>query len=126
MGKRLDNSLVALLQALEGKKLICELRNDVKVTGKLVSVDEHMNLFIQGATCQPVQGPAKAFPFLYVKGRNLRMVHLPANLDPAAYLDKHIEQMKKQRITAALDVINKRHERLAKGSTAADGDTAED
>lgn len=126
MAKRLDTSLVALLQALEGKKLAFELRNDVKITGKLVSVDEHMNLFIDDATCQPVQGPAKPFPFLYVKGRNLRMVHLPANLDPAAYLDKHIEHMKKQRVTAALDVINKRHERLAKGSSAADEETAED
>eukprot|EP00878_Enallax_costatus_P014900 GHUV01015597.1.p1 GENE.GHUV01015597.1~~GHUV01015597.1.p1 ORF type:complete len:127 (+),score=18.48 GHUV01015597.1:92-472(+) len=125
MGKRLDTSLVALLQALEGNRLIFELRNDVKVTGKLVSVDEHMNMYVDGATWQPVQGPAKSFPFLYVKGRNLRMVHLPGSLDPAAFLDQHIAQAKKQRVAAALDIVNKRHERLAKGSSVAHVETAE-
>lgn len=118
MGRRLDTSLAALLNALVGKKLIFELRNDVKVTGKLVSVDEHMNLCLDDAMCQPVQGPAKPFPFIYIKGRNVRMVHLPADLEPGAFLDKHIQQVKKQRVAAALEIVNKRHERLAKGSSA--------
>jgi len=47
------------------------------------------------------------------------MVHLPAGLDAAATLDKHIEQLKKQRVAAALAAINKRHAPLAKGVGAA-------
>eukprot|EP00882_Tetradesmus_deserticola_P006136 GHRQ01006460.1.p1 GENE.GHRQ01006460.1~~GHRQ01006460.1.p1 ORF type:complete len:146 (+),score=19.03 GHRQ01006460.1:79-516(+) len=125
MSRRSSNSLVVLLHALQGRKLLLELQNDVKVSGKLSHCDEYMNLLIDDAVWQPLQGPATPYPFLFVKGRNLRMVHLPGNLDPAILLDTHIEQMKKQRVTAALDVINKRHERMAKGTssaTAAAGD----
>lgn len=39
---RSSTSLVALLQALQGQQLAFELRNDVNVTGKLASCDEHM------------------------------------------------------------------------------------
>jgi small nuclear ribonucleoprotein (snRNP)-like protein len=119
MPKRSSNSLVALLHALQGRKLIFELRNDVKISGKLSNCDEYMNLLIDDAVWQPLQGPAKPYPFIFVKGRNLRMVHLAGNVDPALLLDKYIEQMKKQRVTAALDMINKRHERMAKGSSTA-------
>lgn len=35
-------SLLALLHAVQGRKLIFELRNDTIVTGKLASVDDHM------------------------------------------------------------------------------------
>jgi small nuclear ribonucleoprotein (snRNP)-like protein len=119
MPKRSSNSLVALLHALQGRKLIFELRNDVKISGRLSDCDEYMNVLIDDAVWQPLQGPARPFPFLFVKGRNIRLVHLPGNLDPAVLLDKHIEQMKKQRVAAALDIINKRHERMAKGSSSA-------
>jgi small nuclear ribonucleoprotein (snRNP)-like protein len=125
MPKRSSNSLVAVLHALQGRKLIFELRNDVKISGKLSHCDEYMNLLIDDAVWQPVQGPAKPYPFIFVKGRNLRMVHLPGNLDPAMLLDGYIQQMKKQRVAAALDVINKRHERMAKGSSSATAAAAE-
>jgi small nuclear ribonucleoprotein (snRNP)-like protein len=119
MPKRSSNSLVALLHALQGRKLIFELRNDVKISGKLSQCDEYMNMLIDDAVWQPLQGPATPYPFIFIKVRNLRMVHLPRNLDPVMLLEKHIEQMKKQRVAAALDVINKRHERMAKGSSSA-------
>lgn len=35
-------SLLALLHALQGRKLIFELRNDTAVTGRLASVDDGM------------------------------------------------------------------------------------
>ena len=35
-------TLLALLHAVTGRKLIFELRNDVVITGRLASVDEHM------------------------------------------------------------------------------------
>lgn len=35
-------TLLALLHAVVGRKLIFELRNDVVVTGRLTSVDDHM------------------------------------------------------------------------------------
>lgn len=37
-----STSLLALLHAVAGRKLIFELRNDVIITGRLASVDDHM------------------------------------------------------------------------------------
>lgn len=47
------------------------------------------------------------------------MVHLPAGLDAASTLDQHIDHLKKQRVTAALAAINRRHTPIAKGVDAA-------
>lgn len=35
------------------------------------------------------QGQKQAMPFLYVRGRTIRYVHLPGSLDPAQLLDSH-------------------------------------
>lgn len=58
------------------------------------------------------------FPRLYLRGRQLRMVHLPAGLDAAATLQRHIDAARKARVAAALGLLNSRHERLAKGARA--------
>lgn len=46
------------------------------------------------------------------------MVHMPSGLDAPSFLDKHIEQLKKQRVAAALAAINRRHTQQAKGVDA--------
>lgn len=51
--------MVALLLALQGKKVTVELRNDVMVTGTLAEVDEYMNMYIDTAVWTPVEGPAQ-------------------------------------------------------------------
>lgn len=62
---------------------------------------------------------------MFVRGRNLRLVHLPSGLDAAVTLDKHIAQLKKDRVTAALAAINRRHTPVPKGVDAgADSTTA--
>jgi small nuclear ribonucleoprotein (snRNP)-like protein len=53
---RSSTSLVALLLALQGRKLTVELRSDVMVTGTLAEVDDHMNMFIDSAVWTPVEG----------------------------------------------------------------------
>jgi len=40
---RSTSTLLAILYALQGKKLIFELRNDTVITGRLTDVDENMN-----------------------------------------------------------------------------------
>lgn len=45
-------------------------------------------------------------------------MHLPAGIDAGAVLDKHIQQLKKQRVAAALAAINRRHTPQAKGVDA--------
>jgi hypothetical protein len=59
---------------------------------------------------------------LFIRGRNLRMVHLPQGLDAASTLEQHIQQLKKQRVAAALAAVNKRHVPVAKGVGDASAD----
>lgn len=54
---RSSTSLVALLFALQGRKLTLELRNDVMVSGTLSEVDDYMNMYIDSAVWTPVEGP---------------------------------------------------------------------
>lgn len=56
---RSSTALVALLFALQGRKLTLELRNDVMLTGTLAEVDEYMNLYVDGAVWTPVEGPSQ-------------------------------------------------------------------
>jgi small nuclear ribonucleoprotein (snRNP)-like protein len=50
---------VALLFALQGRKVTVELRNDVLVTGVLAEVDDYMNMYIDSAVWTPVWGPTQ-------------------------------------------------------------------
>ena len=57
--KRSSSTLVALLYALQGRKLTVELRSDVMVTGTLAEVDDYMNVYIDNAVWTPVWGPTQ-------------------------------------------------------------------
>lgn len=61
---------------------------------------------------------------LFVKGRTVRMVHMPAGLDAASMLEQHVSQLKKQRVAAATAAINRRHLPRAKGVEADTGSDA--
>ncbi|GBF95295.1 hypothetical protein Rsub_08326 [Raphidocelis subcapitata] len=116
-----ETTLLPLLHAVAGRRLIFELRNDAVITGRLLWVDEQMNCCVENASWQPVQGAATLHPTLLIKGRTLRFVHLPRQLDPAAAVDAHIESLKKMRRQAALEELNKRHGRMGKGGGGSSG-----
>jgi small nuclear ribonucleoprotein (snRNP)-like protein len=85
MGRRRARpTLAVLLQALEGQKVVLELRRDVVVRGTLLSCDAAMNMQLADATATPLGGAPRAAAWLHVRGRALRYAHLPASLDPAA------------------------------------------
>lgn len=90
-------TLAAFVSALEGQRLVVELRYDTIVRGTLVSADDHLNLQLEEASVQPLQGPRREAAYLYVKGRHVRFIHLPGNLDPAAAIEQH-----RKRVAAAV------------------------
>ncbi len=69
---RADRSLASFVQALEGLNVVVELQNDAVVRGLLESADEGMNLIINGATYEPLQGAAQSMDFLFIKGARVR------------------------------------------------------
>jgi small nuclear ribonucleoprotein (snRNP)-like protein len=87
--KRRPASLACFIQALEGTRVVVELRYDTIVRGTLTSADDYLNLLLADVTYQPLQGEKRQLEVLYVKARHVRFVHLPGNLDPAAAVDAH-------------------------------------
>jgi len=75
-----------------------ELRNDVIIRGTLDSSDDFMNLTMSKVAYQTLQGSKSLYETLYVKGRNIRFVHLPRNLDAAQLVDTQREKLVAARI----------------------------
>jgi len=73
---------------------------------------------VEDALSQPVQGPPVMYTLLFVKGRQLRFVHLPKVFDAAAALDQYREKLKQQRVQGVMELLNKQHTRLPKGEEA--------
>jgi small nuclear ribonucleoprotein (snRNP)-like protein len=68
-----------LFQTLRGKEIVVELKNDLSIRGTLVSVDQFLNIRLDGIT---VSDEAK-FPHLaalrtcFIRGSVVRYVQLP-------------------------------------------------
>ena len=92
------HTLAVFVQALEGSRVVVELRHDAIARGTLLSADDQLNLQLADASLQPLQGPRReGLEYLHVRGRQVRFIHLPASLDPAAAVEQH-----RKRVAAAV------------------------
>ena len=82
-------TLAAFIQALEGVKVVVELRRDTVVRGTLDSADEGLNLQLSNATVKTADGAQRSAATLQVRGRSVRFIHLPGNVEPAAAVEAH-------------------------------------
>jgi small nuclear ribonucleoprotein (snRNP)-like protein len=69
---RSERSLACVIQALEGMRLVVELRQDTIIRGVLESADEEMNLVMKTVILTPLEGEKKELEWLYVKGHHIR------------------------------------------------------
>lgn len=89
-GRRNSRStLTVFIQALEGSRIVVELRRDTIVRGMLVSADTELNLILRDASVKALDGSQRAMDELHVRGRTVRFIHLPGNLDPATAVAAH-------------------------------------
>jgi len=70
-----------VIQALMGLELLVELRNDLSIRGILDDCDNAMNVIIKDATIEDVEGDSRHLPLVFLRGSNIRFVHIPDNLD---------------------------------------------
>jgi len=84
-----QSTLAVFIQALEGTKLVIELRRDTIIRGTLGSVDESLNLQLTDATVKTLDGTQRSAANLHVRGSAVRFIHLPGNLEPAAAVEAH-------------------------------------
>lgn len=89
MGGQRRPTLGLYIQALEGSKIMVELRRDTLVKGTLASADEHMNLHLTDASVTVVDGTRRTMASIHLRGSAICYIHVPGNLEPSAALDAH-------------------------------------
>ncbi len=101
MGKdRTPRSLACFVQALEGLNVLIELKYDTLIRGILDQVDEHMNLTISDVVVEKMSdGSKQQMPFMHVRGRVVRYVHVPSGVRPHTAIEDH-----RKRVTDARQI----------------------
>jgi U6 snRNA-associated Sm-like protein LSm2 len=85
--RRQRSTLAVFIQALEGSKIVVELKNDAVVRGTLASADATLGLQLSDASVKALDGTQRHADVLHLRGSSVRYIHLPANLDPAAAIE---------------------------------------
>lgn len=80
--RRRPATLAVYLEALVGQRVVVELQNDTIIRGRLASVGEGLDLQLEQATVQPLQGEQRAAEFLCLRGSHIRFVHTPPGQTP--------------------------------------------
>lgn len=76
-----ENSLVVLLQGLQGQVTTVELRDESSVRGRVINVDAFMNIRLEDAHYRDRRGRLARLQDMFVTGRNVRYVHIPDHMD---------------------------------------------
>nr|UWI80192.1 U7 snRNA-associated Sm-like protein LSm10 [Trichoplusia ni]UWI80193.1 U7 snRNA-associated Sm-like protein LSm10 [Trichoplusia ni]UWI80194.1 U7 snRNA-associated Sm-like protein LSm10 [Trichoplusia ni]UWI80195.1 U7 snRNA-associated Sm-like protein LSm10 [Trichoplusia ni] len=90
------NTLLCLVQAMQGKNTTVDLRNDSYICGLVVAVDGYMNMTFENAVyCDP-QGNEYHFDNLFIQSRNIRYVHIPETTSILSAIKREIGGSKKR------------------------------
>lgn len=92
-GQKEPNTLVILLQALVGKHVTVDLRNEVELRGRLDKVEKDMSLKMTEVTYRALQGTVTQYEQMYINGKQVRYVHIPDSVDVGQVLDRYHARM---------------------------------
>ncbi|XP_068189225.1 U7 snRNA-associated Sm-like protein LSm10 [Antennarius striatus] len=76
-----ENSMVVLLQGLQGEVTTVDLKNESTARGRVVSVDAFMNIRLEDVLYRDRRGQLTQLQDLFITGRNVRYVHIPDHMD---------------------------------------------
>ncbi|MEQ2310223.1 U7 snRNA-associated Sm-like protein LSm10 [Ameca splendens] len=76
-----ENSMVVLLQGLQGEEVTVDLRNECTARGRVVNVDAFMNVRLEDVRYQDRRGQSTQLQDLFITGRNVRYVHIPDHVN---------------------------------------------
>ncbi|XP_034401032.1 U7 snRNA-associated Sm-like protein LSm10 [Cyclopterus lumpus] len=76
-----ENSMVVLLQGLQGEVTTVDLRNESTARGRVVNVDAFMNVRLEDVLYRDRRGKLTKLQDLFITGRNVRYVHIPDHVD---------------------------------------------
>ncbi|KAK2834102.1 hypothetical protein Q7C36_014803 [Tachysurus vachellii] len=92
-----ENSLVVLLQGLQGQVTTVELRDESKARGRVLNVDAFMNVRLEDVVYRDRQGNVSEMADMFVTGRNVRYVHIPDHVDITETIKKQLEKIHRVR-----------------------------
>lgn len=93
-------TLIGFLYCLVDERIVVELRNDLQLSGKLISVDSQMNLQLQEVTIKtPLDFFFQTFTeqslnFMFVKGVKIRYVRFDDKVEAPIQLEQLITKIR--------------------------------
>ncbi|KAL7858635.1 hypothetical protein AOLI_G00187370 [Acnodon oligacanthus] len=95
-----ENSLVVLLQGLQGEVTTVDLRDESTARGRVVNVDAFMNIRLEDVLYRDRRGQVSEMADLFITGRNVRYVHIPDHMNIAETIQSQLEKIHRVRYFA--------------------------
>lgn len=86
------NSMICLLKTVEGKRTTVEMRDEKEVTGVVIHVDGYMNIGMRDVVFKTATWEKK-FDSFFVKGKTIRYVHIPDEIDMKSAMEAKLKEM---------------------------------
>lgn len=81
-----------MIRGLVGRKTNIDLRNENTITGVIENVDYLMNIDLSQVTFQNIYGEKSQFDKFYVRGCNVRYVHIPVDVNILETIQSEIKK----------------------------------
>lgn len=92
-----ENSMVILLQGLQGEVTTVDLRNESTARGRVVNVDAFMNVRLEDVLYRDRLGQLTQLQDLFITGRNIRYVHIPNHMDIMKTIESQLAKIHRVR-----------------------------
>ncbi|KAL7868402.1 hypothetical protein SRHO_G00097860 [Serrasalmus rhombeus] len=92
-----ENSLVVLLQGLQGEVTTVDLRDESTARGRVINVDAFMNVRLEDVLYRDRRGRVSEMADLFITGRNIRYVHIPDHMNIAETIQSQLEKIHRVR-----------------------------
>lgn len=92
-----ENSMVVLLQGLQGEVTTVDLKNESTARGRVVNVDAFMNIRLEDVLYRDRRGQLIQLQDLFITGRNIRYVHIPDHIDMMKTLQSQLAKIHRVR-----------------------------
>ncbi|XP_069032937.1 U7 snRNA-associated Sm-like protein LSm10 [Embiotoca jacksoni] len=92
-----ENSMVVLLQGLQGQVTTVDLRDESTARGRVVNVDAFMNVRLEDVLYRDRRGQLAHLQDLFITGRNVRYVHIPDHVDIMKTIESQLAKIHRVR-----------------------------
>lgn len=92
-----ENSLIILLQGLQGQVTTVDLRDESVAHGRIDNVDAFMNIRLAKVTYTDRWGHQVELDDLFVTGRNIRYVHIPDDVNITSTIEQQLQVVNRVR-----------------------------